>query len=237
MQYNYTKCVKIYYFCINGGYAKNTQKRYYIESLANESITGHTVYFLLQDEEIVYIGYSKNKYNRVETHIGEGRKIFNRVYFITNIENRKIGEDIEREYIKRHSPKYNKTHNPEPTADCYPFSPKPPTTNKRYKFVPKENPAWSDSQIRLTEYNYPIKEPEPIPEYIPPVIKPNTKRDSIQEKTLIPINGHSMHKNTYVRNGDTFYVKIGNDCYKTKETEIFINGRKHELNKRIGNIE
>jgi hypothetical protein len=64
----------------------------------------HIVYFLLQDDRIVYIGYSTCFTTRIMSHMKD--KVFNR-YHIVHYENAIDGLNAEKEYIKKLDPKYN----------------------------------------------------------------------------------------------------------------------------------
>jgi len=61
------------------------------------------IYFLIQNNEIVYIGSSKNPMSRISAHKD---KIFNK-YFIKPCDINEL-ENIEAEYIFKYNPKYNK---------------------------------------------------------------------------------------------------------------------------------
>ena len=63
------------------------------------------VYFLIDVNEIVYVGQSINVYNRIATHNSEKKKIFTRVLYIPVCED-EMGK-IERHYINSLDPKYN----------------------------------------------------------------------------------------------------------------------------------
>jgi len=65
------------------------------------------IYYLLDGDEIVYIGQSRNVSYRIAAHISEGQKIFNRyLFFPCNIEDLNATECEE---IIKYKPKYNKT--------------------------------------------------------------------------------------------------------------------------------
>jgi len=85
-------------------------RRYYLSDILrlavdlkkhNETETG--VYFLLHNDEIVYIGSSTSMRTRVNKHIVNSDMVFNRVLFHKT--ERHLEE--ERFYIKEFSPKYN----------------------------------------------------------------------------------------------------------------------------------
>lgn len=77
-------------------------------SLENYTKSAKGVYFLLQDDEIVYVGSSTNVNSRLATHIGEKRKQFNKIFFFKTANY----IQLEKEYIKKFNPKYNIIHNP-----------------------------------------------------------------------------------------------------------------------------
>ena len=65
------------------------------------------IYFLIDKEEIVYIGKSKDIHFRISTHLENPDKIFTHYYIIkTNLKtNRSLW--LESEYIMKFKPKYN----------------------------------------------------------------------------------------------------------------------------------
>jgi len=68
------------------------------------------IYFLMDDEEVVYVGKTTNAWPcRVKQHVDDGQKKFNDVWYI-----RTLGKDLdslEIQYIKKYKPKYNVEHN------------------------------------------------------------------------------------------------------------------------------
>ena len=70
-----------------------------------EEIFGCIIYFLIKDNEVVYVGQSKNGINRIAFHI-YNRKDFDSFYFINC--NIKELNDLENYYIIKYQPKYNK---------------------------------------------------------------------------------------------------------------------------------
>lgn len=65
------------------------------------------IYFLLMDDEVVYVGQTKNGTSRIQAH--KYNKDFNKVYVIECCE-----EDLdylENEFILKYDPKYNKIPN------------------------------------------------------------------------------------------------------------------------------
>jgi len=65
------------------------------------------VYFLLQGEQIVYVGQSKSAMTRIATHWQERTKKFNRVFFVQCKEYEL--EHLEALYINKFQPLYNVT--------------------------------------------------------------------------------------------------------------------------------
>lgn len=63
------------------------------------------VYFLLRDDEIVYVGQSGNILYRIACHRHDGEKEFNRIFLIECPEAQM--EHLERLYIAKFTPKYN----------------------------------------------------------------------------------------------------------------------------------
>lgn len=74
-------------------------------------ITG--VYFLIDNDEIVYVGQSLNVYSRISAHKKD--KDFDKV-FVIKCQKEELTE-IERYYILLLRPKHNKTHNPDKWAE------------------------------------------------------------------------------------------------------------------------
>jgi len=68
------------------------------------------IYFLIKEEEIVYIGSSKNTLNRIRHHLTSSKKNFNYYYIIPF---KKIKKKnlllLESEYILKFFPKYNRS--------------------------------------------------------------------------------------------------------------------------------
>ena len=73
------------------------------------------VYFLIKDEEIVYIGSSANCGKRIENHKSNIQMRFNRVYvhpvFEKSYDHYRF--DLEKYFIKEFKPKFNRVHNPD----------------------------------------------------------------------------------------------------------------------------
>lgn len=72
--------------------------------LFEKSVIG--LYFLVEDNELVYIGKSDNIMNRILTHRREGRKKFDS-FFIIPVELSCDLPELEAEFIDRYKPKYN----------------------------------------------------------------------------------------------------------------------------------
>ncbi len=74
------------------------------------------VYALINNEEVVYIGQTKNMQSRISTHKRDKSKEFTHFSVISKLPNGidKIGLDkLEEKYIKMFKPKYNVSHNAE----------------------------------------------------------------------------------------------------------------------------
>lgn len=78
-----------------------------LEASVNVEDTPHAgVYFLIQNQEIVYVGQSKNCLSRIQSHINDDNKIFDSYTMIwTLLENLDF---VESWYIHQFKPKYNK---------------------------------------------------------------------------------------------------------------------------------
>ena len=63
------------------------------------------VYFLWDDGVLVYVGQSKTLKWRIETHLTEGKKVFDSVSFIPCTIDRLM--EIEGHFIQKFAPKYN----------------------------------------------------------------------------------------------------------------------------------
>lgn len=73
-----------------------------------EKISYPCVYFLLQDNKIVYVGQSKNSITRITTH--KQRIPFNKVFIMFVHES--MLTEVERLYIKKFCPQYNISQKP-----------------------------------------------------------------------------------------------------------------------------
>ena len=88
------------------GDQENTEKQELVmasERIGNVFKSG--IYYLIQDDEIVYIGQSVCIMARISTHYTKKRKLFNR-YIYTNVPLDKLDE-LELKEIIKYSPKYN----------------------------------------------------------------------------------------------------------------------------------
>jgi predicted GIY-YIG superfamily endonuclease len=64
------------------------------------------VYFLIRGDDIVYVGQSRNCPNRIQTHINDKQKVFDRYTFVvTDVANLNF---LESWYIYAFKPEYNK---------------------------------------------------------------------------------------------------------------------------------
>jgi len=78
-----------------------------IKSIKINTLRG--VYFLYMDDELVYIGQSKNIPNRITNHLQENSKNFNSYKTIIVDESQEL-TPIEDFYIRKYKPKYNKAN-------------------------------------------------------------------------------------------------------------------------------
>ena len=74
----------------------------------------YLVYFLLKDKEVVYVGQTTQNVIRPFSHKD---KIFDSVAVIYQSEDKEKLNEIEEFYIKKYSPRYNKTFNSESYAN------------------------------------------------------------------------------------------------------------------------
>lgn len=73
-------------------------------SNAPKSLSG--VYFLINNEEVVYVGMSLNMFNRVQEHIKNSEKLFNKVTFFDT--HRVARSAVESYYISPLNPRLNR---------------------------------------------------------------------------------------------------------------------------------
>ena len=66
------------------------------------------VYFLTYEGELVYIGKTNNLFNRLSAHIAENKKTFDDYCIAIFDTNSESLTHIERIYIEKHLPMYNK---------------------------------------------------------------------------------------------------------------------------------
>jgi hypothetical protein len=64
-----------------------------------------SIYFLLNKGEVVYVGKTINVGNRIASHLSEGSKLFEDIYFIDVLE--KQLDELEQQFIGFYKPKYN----------------------------------------------------------------------------------------------------------------------------------
>jgi excinuclease UvrABC nuclease subunit len=70
------------------------------------------IYHLFKDDELVYIGMSKNICNRLLDHLRDEKKEFNYgLWFVLKDKSMNAIYQIEKNLIKYWKPKYNQTHN------------------------------------------------------------------------------------------------------------------------------
>lgn len=76
-----------------------------------EELSRPGIYFLLQGEQIVYVGKSESDVHvRIKSHLLDEDKKFNGAFYkpVTNNNHLEFIEQIEQSYILEHNPKYNK---------------------------------------------------------------------------------------------------------------------------------
>lgn len=80
------------------------QELFNLSQPLNSSLVG--IYFLFQDQELVYVGQSFSIYSRIGTHCADREKVFNRVAIILC----DVSEldALETQYIFKFKPKFNK---------------------------------------------------------------------------------------------------------------------------------
>lgn len=70
------------------------------------------VYFLINENEIIYVGSGINLHNRIRTHVANKKIKFTRLYFIV-MDNYEDMLFFEKKYIEKLTPIYNLRDNPE----------------------------------------------------------------------------------------------------------------------------
>ena len=93
--------------------AKSKEKKPVFKSHGIDEIFVRGVYYLYDNEAIVYVGISMtNVMERLVKHHKDKDKIFTHFSFkeYTDVSDKQL-RGIERKLIKRHKPKYNKVHN------------------------------------------------------------------------------------------------------------------------------
>ena len=96
-------------------------KKYILDKLPEEC---GVYYFLDQDQNIIYIGKSKNMYQRALSHFNskeqKGRKMLNELYNVDFVKtgNELIALLLENEEIKNHKPKFNRLRKADSFSYC-----------------------------------------------------------------------------------------------------------------------
>ena len=75
-----------------------------------DATKNYLIYFLLNDNDVVYVGQTTQNLLRPFTHKD---KIFDKIAIIYQTEDKQVLNDIEEFFIKKYSPKYNKVFNPD----------------------------------------------------------------------------------------------------------------------------
>jgi len=80
---------------------------FFIKNLKKFTIARHPpcVYFLCKDKKVVYIGQTVDLYDRINSHLRDGRKEFDEVYYVS-IPTSELSK-VESAFIKVFKPKYN----------------------------------------------------------------------------------------------------------------------------------
>lgn len=79
-----------------------------------DATKNYLIYFLLKDNDVVYVGQTTQNLLRPFAHKD---KIFDKIAIIYQTENKQVLNDIEEFFIKKYSPKYNKVFNPDGYAN------------------------------------------------------------------------------------------------------------------------
>lgn len=165
-----------------------------------ESVKQCCVYFLINDSDIVYVGFSTDLNYRLRSHKKD--KIFNRVYDI-KVEDIKSGLILEKYYIQKFKPAYNLAYNDENMLK---------QKQKRKEICVVTRPTIEEIKIHIKDSNRIFKESQPdrpIKDIIP-------KFENVE---LIETK-YNLIKNTYCKkliDNKYFYVINYNGVfYKSK---------------------
>lgn len=140
-----------------------------IEEIISKSIpSSHLsgVYFLIKDDEIVYVGQSKNIFSRIDTHKRNRKLIFDRVFYIYTPELDDLDRiELESKYISDILPRYNIAHAkefiPKPKygvwnrrfGSCKTEKVKTPFKVEIYRKVYRSHGKWIPPPADLSKYN------------------------------------------------------------------------------------
>ena len=74
-------------------------------AMRKESLTMTGIYYLIDGDEIVYIGQGANVWGRIGAHVAENKKVFDRFFFVF-VPTEDL-DDFETEEIIKYNPRYN----------------------------------------------------------------------------------------------------------------------------------
>ena len=207
-----------------------------------------SVYFLINNNEIVYVGFSETPFSRLNQHLPKIEvDRYHIVYFSTMEEALKM----EKHYIKAFKPFNNVVHNDECNKEEVKLKrlQNKSNYNERQKIKKQELQNKRDAALR----DYSVKERELI--YIKNKEKEDieienklkdirdmwSERDKNNQKKIakeieskeLSVNSKNINipNNTYVKKGDVFYLKIENNVVSSQMNDGFIIYERKRYNK------
>lgn len=177
------------------------------------------VYFLVNKNEIIYVGQSVKTHSRLLTHWAE--KEFDKV-FVLQVEKSRLTE-VENHYIKKFNPRLNKSNNPN-----FKF---PPREKREFVLINDAKPWQLRVGNNLASLGHPIEKLAPVekPKYFHAKkvdsrgYEPNTVR-AVGDSWLFEYKGHGwkIPKNLSLHEKYCFgdEVKSGDSFRKVKEQQL-----------------
>lgn len=88
---------------------KESSKINFLDALVRFEMPKVGVYFLFNNDDLVYIGQSIRTFERLNDHLDEGAKVFN-CYSFVKCDSQQEAKQLEKELIIRYKPPLNKTY-------------------------------------------------------------------------------------------------------------------------------
>lgn len=185
-----------------------------------ESIKEFCVYFLIYENDIVYVGFSSDVQYRLRAH--KSNKKFDRYYFI-KVDDVKSGLELEKSYIQKFKPAYNLAYNDENMAK---------NKTKRKELCKINSNTIEDIKEIIKQENKKIH------------IKESVKDESIIFLNVEPLDiKYNLLKNTYCKkiiNGVAFYAINYNGvfykCSFENKVKIIIEKNEYQLSGIYGEL-